>query len=191
VVVDVLAKVRPVMVKGETSYAADYRALEQWKELADRHRVAVLVLHHDRKADSDDFVDAVSGTNGLAGCADTIIAMGRSRMTGTAVMRITGRDIPESEHALEFDPITGQWTLLDGPALNYQVADTRRLILEKLTDECDTPSRLARAIGVRHDLVRQTLRRMVDDGQIVATRRGHYQTLSQQSLVTIGEESTW
>jgi hypothetical protein len=33
------------------------------------------VLHHQRKAAGDDFVDTVSGTLGLAGAADTILTL--------------------------------------------------------------------------------------------------------------------
>ena len=46
------------------------------KELADEHHIAVVVAHHDRKAKADDdWLDAVSGTHGLAGAADTIVVL--------------------------------------------------------------------------------------------------------------------
>ena len=41
--------------------------------------MGLVALHHDRKALSEDFVDAVSGTNGIAGAADTIIVINRRR----------------------------------------------------------------------------------------------------------------
>ena len=40
------------------------------KEIADEYGVAVLLLHHTRKATADDFLDSVSGTHGLAGAAE-------------------------------------------------------------------------------------------------------------------------
>jgi hypothetical protein len=36
-----------------------------------RPGMALVMLHHDRKASSDNFVDDVLGTNGIAGAADT------------------------------------------------------------------------------------------------------------------------
>ena len=41
------------------------------------HGVAVLLVHHLRKADSDDAFDTVSGTLGLTGSVDSVIVLRR------------------------------------------------------------------------------------------------------------------
>jgi hypothetical protein len=38
-----------------------------------------IAVHHNRKGESDDFLDQVSGTLGLAGSVDTIITLNRQR----------------------------------------------------------------------------------------------------------------
>jgi hypothetical protein len=62
--------------------------------------MTLLVNHHDRKAAADDFVDTVSGTHGLAGAADTVIVLTRSRNETSGLLKVTSRDVPEGEYAL-------------------------------------------------------------------------------------------
>jgi hypothetical protein len=101
VVVDTLGRVMPPAMQGEGAYQRDYRVGAALKARADAHPgLSVIVLHHDRKAAADDFVDSVSGTHGLAGAADTIIVLARRRQAADAVLKVTGRDVPEDEYAL-------------------------------------------------------------------------------------------
>lgn len=180
VVVDVLNKVRPPQLRGESSYRDDYRALEPFGELSRRHRVCVLVLHHTRKALGEDFVDEVSGTHGLAGSADAVLVARRSRNTGAAILKVTGRDVEEHEIPLEFDPLTGNWTRLDGPAVLHDVAETRRAILEALDDARQqmTPTQVAEVTGIGVELVKKTLQRMAKDSQVAPAGSGTYVPLS-------------
>ena len=70
----------PPALPGESPYMRDYKVAGRLKRICDdRPGRALLVLHHDRKAQSDDFVDGVSGTNGIAGAVDTIIVIARAR----------------------------------------------------------------------------------------------------------------
>jgi hypothetical protein len=171
VVVDVLQRVRPPMLRGESTYTADYRALEPFVDLARRHNVCILVVHHTRKATGEDFVDEVSGTFGLSGAADAILVARRSRNTGAAIVKITGRDVEERELALDFDARTGAWTLLDGPALLHAVADTRKAILTVLIGGGEmAPKDIATATTLDAALVRQTVRRMEEDGQVIGVQ---------------------
>ena len=74
-----------------------------------------LLIHHDRKATAADYVDAVSGTHGVAGAMDTILVLARERGSDRAVLKVTGRDIPEGEYALTSDrsnPLPGtKWDI--------------------------------------------------------------------------------
>ena len=100
---DTLGKVMPPAVYGESPYDRDYRIGSELKRLADEITGAsVIVNHHDRKAYSDDFIHAISGTNGLAGAADTIIVIARRRHETEGTIQVTGRDIAEGEYAVTF-----------------------------------------------------------------------------------------
>jgi RecA-family ATPase len=124
VVIDVFAKVRGRPLAGATAYDADYAAIGYAKRLADEHAVAVVLVHHIRKAGSEDFLEAVSGTNGLAGAADATLVLRRPRGEADGILSVTGRDVDEAEHAMRFAPETGTWALLDGPAVDYTVSAT-------------------------------------------------------------------
>lgn len=182
VVIDVLAKVRPTN-DGDDRYAADYRTGSAFKELADEYGVAVLVVHHTRKMRGDDFVDDISGTNGLAGAADTICLLRRARTEADAILSITGRDVDEAEHALKLTH--GRWALLDGPATDYAVSETGQAILRFLRQRTDgaTPKVIADQLRLDPATVRQTCRRMVDRGHLATNGRGTY-TASHLSPVS-------
>ena len=65
--------------------------------------------------------------------------------------------------------------MLDGPAGDYQVGDTRAAILRFLRGAPgSTPKVIAEGVGLRADTVRQTCSRMLADGQLAAEPGGRY-----------------
>ena len=63
------------------------------KALADRHNIALLLVHHLRKQGAADPFQQISGSNGLMGAADTIWLLQRQRMSNAARLLVTGRDM--------------------------------------------------------------------------------------------------
>ena len=100
VVVDTLQKFRKMQTANGNTYAADYEAVGQLQTLASKYGVAIIIVHHDRKAGADDVFDTISGTQGLTGAADTIAIMKRDGRGVTLYVR--GRDVEESETAIQF-----------------------------------------------------------------------------------------
>lgn len=112
VVIDTLQRIRTGSDSGNP-YANDYRDIGTLKALADKHRIAILLIHHVRKLRSDDPMDMISGTNGISGATDTnFVLMKTSRSKNTATLYCTGRDIVYRELRLEFDSETHLWNLL-------------------------------------------------------------------------------
>jgi hypothetical protein len=186
VVIDVFARVRGRAPANASAYDADYAPMVALKQIADRYGVAVLVVHHTRKASSEDFLDTVSGTQGLAGAADAVIVLQRSRGQADAVLHVTGRDVEEAEYALRFDPDQGAWQLLEGPADDYNLGDTRQSILRHLRlVGTATPKQIAEELELAHDVVRQTCSRMARADQLVTDGSGGYRApLSPVTPVT-------
>jgi AAA domain len=175
VVIDVFAKVRGRPPAGVSAYDADYAAIGYAKRLADEHAVAVVLVHHVRKAGADDFLAEVSGTNGLAGAADATLVLKRPRGEADGILYVTGRDVDEAEHPLRFAPETGTWALLDGPAVDYTVSGTRAAILRNLRAfPGSTPRAIADATGIGYDNVKKACQRMAADGQLIADTAGRY-----------------
>jgi hypothetical protein len=49
--------------------------------------------------------------------------------------RRAGRDIEEAEYAMQFNAAEGAWALLEGPAEEYELGETRRRILVHLREK--------------------------------------------------------
>jgi len=75
----------------------------------------LLVVHHTRKAEAADFIDTVSGTQGVAGSVDYVMVLARERHRNDAVLSITGRDVIEAEYTLHADD--GYLWRIDGSTL--------------------------------------------------------------------------
>lgn len=124
IVLDTLGRIMPLPGPGETTYQRDYRIAAALKHIADEHPgLAIVVIHHTRKAFSDDFIDSISGTHGLAGAADTIITLTRGRGRDAGVLQVTGRDVTEAGYAVTFH--NGVWAL-DGKTLPEARANVMR-----------------------------------------------------------------
>jgi DNA-binding Lrp family transcriptional regulator len=181
VIIDTFEKIRGRSGSSGSAYADDYIAAGRIKALADAYGVPVLLVHHVRKAAADDFLATVSGTNGIAGAADTILVLERPRGEADGVLHVTGRDVEEADHAMNFDPTTGAWTKLGGPAGDYLLSDTRALITRFLRDyPSRKPKEIADALQLPPATVRQTCKRMVAAGQLRVDGSGHYHPTEQR-----------
>jgi hypothetical protein len=180
VVIDVFAKMRGPAPPGVSAYEADYAAIGRVKRIADHYGVAAVLVHHVRKTASDDFLAEVSGTNGLAGAADAVLVLKRPRGTADGLLHITGRDVDEAGHALAFQPAAGAWQLLDGPALDHTLGDTRAAVLRFLRERPRArPKDISTALELDDALVRQTCSRMAEAGQLTKDGAGRYAAIEQ------------
>lgn len=198
VIVDVLGKIRPPDGDRANGYERDYAVIGQLKRLADRHRVAVVVVTHTRKMGADDAFDTVSGSTGLTGAADTTLVLRRGRGESSAVLHVTGRDVEESEYALTFDAISGTWSL-DGNALAEAAAraDTMRAtaslgslaasVVELVTESPEgmRAADVAAELDIDPALARQYLKRASDNGRISKRDRGLYIGVTSTTSVTL------
>ena len=129
IVIDTLEKFRPIQNGRTPAYAADYQAITGLQKLAGELGIAVVINHHVRKMEADDPFDTVSGTLGLTGAADTILVL--KRQSGAVTLHARGRDIEESETALQFDRSTCRWTIL-GEAADVHMSHQRAAVLAAL-----------------------------------------------------------
>lgn len=103
IMIDTLQRVRGVDTAAN-AYANDYRDICELKQLADKHGVAILLVHHLRKnTDKDPFM-MVSGTTGLTGGVDTTYVLEKDkRSDNVAKLYVTGRDVEYMELSLQFE----------------------------------------------------------------------------------------
>jgi hypothetical protein len=186
IILDTLGKVMPPAIGGESSYERDYRVGGALKAIADSAPgAAVLVVHHTRKAEGSDFIDSVSGTQGLAGSADTIIVLSRDRMSKQAVLRVTSRDAAEGEYAIQQDD--GHWSLIGNTLAEASEAVEQRRAAEGVGDRMSEilaaltavpdgarPAEIASRVGLSADDAGRYLRRAAEAGRAEKKGRGLY-----------------
>jgi len=99
VIIDTLQMVRPVH---DATYANDYRDLSVLKRLADKHGIAILLIHHLRKEKAEDVFHRISGTTGISGAVDSSFTLVEERRgSGKARLTCIGRDIEYRELELQ------------------------------------------------------------------------------------------
>jgi len=88
--IDSLSRFRMIPDVRTAAFTADYEAINLLHEMAKKHPgVCIDVVHHTRKAKSDDPIDDVSGTYGLTAACDSITVL-RNSADG-AIMYVYGR----------------------------------------------------------------------------------------------------
>ena len=107
IVIDTLQKVRDAKSAGGRNgmYGSDYDDIAALKRIADKHKIAIVAVHHLRKlADSGDPFNQVSGTTGITGAVDSSYVLKKdTRSADTAVLPATGRDIEYQQMVLKFE----------------------------------------------------------------------------------------
>lgn len=106
IIIDTLQKVRDSrsVVGKNGMYANDYDDISTIKEIADRFRIAIVLVHHIRKLkNSADPFNEVSGSTGITGAADTNFILKRRRGEETATLLVNGRDVEYQQFTLRFE----------------------------------------------------------------------------------------
>ena len=112
IIIDTLQKIREFS-NAAYSYASDYHIINLLKEIASRHNICIIVVHHTRKMEAEDKFDMISGTTGLLGAADgAMILQKKSRTDKRAQLNIVGRELPDQEIIIDFSPESCTWQFI-------------------------------------------------------------------------------
>ena len=174
IVVDTLNYVRPDRTRDEDPYSYDYRSAVSLQRIAGEFGIAIILVHHTRKSAADDYLESISGTNGLTGGSDAVVVLERQG-DGSTVFKGRGRDVEEFEVAMRFEKSTCRWEVL-GDAAEARQSDVRSRILKHMRDAgwFLTPTEIASQTGLRRNAVDQRLFQMVKAGEVVKAGRGKY-----------------
>lgn len=175
VIIDTLQKFRkPLSGKGNI-YAEDYAAVSEIKQLADKFNVPFLLIHHLKKTASEDWLNEISGSQGISGAADTILALRRERTNNLGILHRTGRDVEETDFNMERD-VFG-WILKEEVEQDEKskLSATQRKIIDYLNENgVKTPQAIANGLGISQNTVKGTLRRLLEKGAVVQNSYGSY-----------------
>ena len=135
----------------DATYANDYRDLSVLKRLADKHGIAILLIHHLRKETADDVFNRISGTTAISGAVDSSFTLVEDRRgSGKAKLSCIGRDIEYRELSLERN-VENVWEMvadsrtqpeLLGDRITYLVSE----LMRDRTKFIGTPTELSEKI---------------------------------------------
>ncbi len=158
----------------DATYSRDYAGMAHYKHIIP-NGCSLLFVHHTKKADEGDFLQALSGTNGLAGAADTIIVLKRDRLSKDATLSITSREMEEAEHHLNFSE-NAVWTIGDRPEAKPQGGTTGAIITKVLQESpiALTRAEIASKAYVSIDSASGAIRRLKDQGTVIEPTQGRF-----------------
>lgn len=180
IILDTWRAIKPQSNGRASAYDEDANAAAPLLEFAkSRPGLAIVVVHHVRKAESEDIFDTISGTHGLTGIFDTLMVLGRHGEG--AKLAAQGRDLDGYEKALERDRRTGGWTL-KGDTIPLAKTGERQDLLSALA-AAQKPlalADLAKAVLKKPDTTRHLLKGLIDEGLVTQPRHGKYSLQSAQ-----------
>ncbi len=176
IVVDMLKKVTAAN-QGKNLYEEQAQVGDTLTRFCHQYpELAIMVVHHSRKAETDDPFDMVSGTTGLSGSYDSLAAI--TDTEGGRMLHITGRDIENRDIPLKMND-AGMYTL-EGvdPEEERQasMSDTRRKVYKAVATTTPMSRKdVVAGCGLPGNIVDQQLRKLKKDGLIKHTEYGKYQ----------------
>lgn len=187
IVIDTFTKFRSLKSNG-TLYNKDYVEISSIKRIADRHSLAIVVIHHLRKSSAKDALDMITGSTGLSGASDSLLILSRKRSSQEAELFIAGRDVEEQNLALEFEPLSLSWTLI-GQAEKHRMSKERQEVV-KMLESAPHPLQLkdiASALGKKGPVVHKHLSLLIECGFVEQTDYGKYQIKKSDKTGESGE----
>lgn len=111
IIVDVFQMIRQPAKKNQSGYDRDYEDFKVLKQIADKHNVGLMLVHHTRKMkDPSDVFNELSGSVGVMGALDCAWVITKDdRYSEEGTLHITGRDMESQKLKIRFDKKSFQW----------------------------------------------------------------------------------
>jgi hypothetical protein len=134
IVIDTLGRFRkPAGGKGN-AYEVDVESIGQIQDICKKKNVSILLLHHNKKGKSEDYVENLSGSMGISGTVDTILGLERARFEDEGTLKVTPRIGEGKDLSVKFNKDLLCWEIL-GDAEIYSQSKERREIIDILKKE--------------------------------------------------------
>jgi hypothetical protein len=174
IIIDTLAAIRGQRGKNEDQYQCDYRTMSALLDLSKKTGVAVIVVHHVRKAAAEDVFDMILGTQGFTAVADTLLVLTFAE-EGQRRLAIRGRDVDPEDKIVSFDPEMGDWIVVGDYEEPERTSSTVAMIVATLMANGPmTPKQVAEKIGKPEATIRQALHRCDGKHGVESTGYGTY-----------------
>ena len=153
-------------------YAEDYDVISNIKAVGDKFNVPILIIHHLKKGMEGDWLSEISGSQGIAGAADSIFSLKRERNSNIGILHRTGRDVEEKDFFMKLENYG--W-ILQEDAENFTMPEWKRQILDFLKENISvSPMQLSEKYNIDHKTAQKNLHRLVKEGLIKKVGYGTY-----------------
>jgi hypothetical protein len=168
----------------------DYNSVNCLCQLAQKYHIALVLVHHTRKA-AGNAVDSLLGTTGITAACDCIMTLERAGDSPDAVLRVTGREVEQQTLALRFnqDEADFGWRFSGSAESGEHVRTERKMspqreeILKLLATEGPMePWQVAEKLGKNASTVRRLLQEMLLAGLLEKDEQGRYNTASVNAM---------
>jgi hypothetical protein len=161
IVIDTFVTVRAPKKNNQPNFDADYESGKELQKLANERGIAIVIVHHLRKADAEDAFDTVNATLGLTAVVDTVLVLKRDA-GGSVVLYGRGRDLIEIEKGMAFDAEACTWRIA-GNAADIRRTKERTMVLDAIEEAGepigrDAHRRRNRAARSQHPQIAQQAR---------------------------------
>jgi hypothetical protein len=177
VCLDPFARVRGPSDGRRNAFQQDYADFAALAAFANQRRIALVVVHHARKATADDPLDRINGTMAVPAAADTIMVLTPDRGTTTATLSITGKDIEnDGDLALSWDADTCRWTVLgEAGAVRAETMQDKMVAYLRERAEPVGVAEIADELDISQGTARKMLSRLRLRGFVTPLERGRWQ----------------
>jgi hypothetical protein len=94
-------------------YSCDYSDMSKLREITDKHKLTLLLVHHTRKMYDPDPLNTISGSTGLIGAVDGAFVLAKDKRTGNkAKLTISNRDTESFCFDLRFESESCRWDFM-------------------------------------------------------------------------------
>lgn len=174
IIIDTLQKVRPMSNGKKNVYSAEYEDYEKLQKWAITNGVAVICIHHTRKGDPEKEhtpLNAISGSTGIQGVADTLIVCTRPKGKSEGTMFVTGREVEENEYIIDFQSETMTWSI----SLAEGDVDTSPIIWDSwfANNDSITIKEACHLWNTNQHTARKKLEALVDSGEYAKEEMPH------------------
>jgi RecA-family ATPase len=175
VCIDSLTRFRVIPDVRVPAFMADYEAIQQLHDMAKKHPgIAIDVIHHTRKAKSDDPIDDVSGTYGLTAACDSVTVL-RHHADGV-VMYTTGRMWTREESQYSLRRSGKQTWEMIGVHLDLTAAQKEAYEIVKAEPAGISGKELSDKLGITPQSAWQRLDELLEKGFV---RKAHHRVYAK------------
>ncbi len=180
VVIDTFLRLAKGGGSSRDALRSEYAEVSQLQVLAQRHKVAMVLVHHTRKMAAESGLDAVAGTTGITAACDAVWTL-RKQASGESLLEITGREMEEQALGLRLETGEGFGWRVTGEGAEIGMSEARQEIVELLTDEAPLrPARIAELLRKNAVTVRRLLMKMAADDVVRKDKSGKYYLTSHR-----------